>query len=391
MTIFVAAACMVLTASRYREWRGGLMLLACLFLAVAMHELGEVFRPFFPFLDEPENIPVAAFIILGVLLAALNYGTTATGFKVVYSNRRFPLLVWGLLLSSVLPNMADSRTVWGYFVPSADNTRPVRELAENAVEMLGYVMMLNWAVLFLKDKWRTRRRARVSPHEHLVFEHPLVEIGHGSRRVCYRIGDTGFCAKFYKRPEDCTRDKMKPSVRRDISRRRFNKVKNSCSQEVLVWEKFRHTMPEEIRSAMPQIMERVFHPVWGWGVLETFFQNPDGRPILPVEWEMDRPGNEHLVRSAYRQMEHYLELLIAHSAPFYEASNFFAWLQPDGTVKLRIVDFEPDSKTLFPIEAVWPWFRRRKLRRDAGRYLLHWRRKYNLDSVESDAATHSDT
>ena len=378
MTIFVAAACMVLTTFRYREWRGGLMLLACLFLAVAAHELGDFFHPLFPHLNEPENIPVIALIILGVLLAARNYGTTAAAIKAVYSNRRFPLLVWGFVLASLLPNMVDNHAIWKHLLPNSDNTRPVRELAEYAVELLGYVMLLNWSILFLKDKWKVRRRANVSPHAHLIFENPLVEIGHGSRRVCYKIGDTGFCVKFYKRPEDCTREKMKPSVRRDIRRRRFNKFKNSCSQEVHVWEKFRHIMPEEIRNALPPVMERVFHPTWGWGVLETFFQNPDGRPILPVEWEMDRPGSTHLVRSAYQQMSHYLQLLIIHSAPFYEASNFFAWLQPDGSVKLRIIDFEPDSKTLFPLEAVWPWFRRQKLRRDANRYLHHWRKKYGL-------------
>jgi len=50
----------------------------------------------------------------------------------------------------------------------------------------------------------------------------------------------------------------------------------------------------------------------------------------------------------------------------------------DGSVDLKIVDFEPSSKTLIPVEAVWPWFRRRKLARKADRYLRHIREKYGV-------------
>ena len=121
-TIFVATACMVVPAIRYREWRGGLMLLACLFMAVAMNELEDFFRPCFPTMHEPELVPIVAFVVLGILLAAVNYGTTVAGLKAVYSNRRFPLLVWGMCLSSFLPNVAESRAVWGFFVTSAENT-----------------------------------------------------------------------------------------------------------------------------------------------------------------------------------------------------------------------------------------------------------------------------
>jgi hypothetical protein len=269
-----------------------------------------------------------------------------------------------------------SRGLWQSVLPVVTDSHSIREVAEHAVEFLGYIVLLNWAILFLKDKW-TRLEPRSTEHEHLLHEYPLIEVGRGTRRVCYKIGDTGFCAKFYIRPEECSGDRMKRSIRWDIFWRRFNKFKNSCSQEVHVWAKFRHEMPREVKDAMPPVMERVFHPEWGWGVLETYYTNPDGNAIIPYEFEIARQTPENREK-IYDLASRLLDVLISCSATFYEPGNFHVLIGVDGSITLKIIDFEPNSKAAIQVEAVWPWFRRRKLARKSERYLRHLREKYGV-------------
>ena len=377
--ILLAAAMMAAAAWRRREWRGGLLFVTCIFLAGAAQECEEALEPLFPGFREPETPVTVAFIALGCAFAWAYRGSTRIALAAIWRNRRLPLLVWGGLFISLFPNVAKAKFVWAALAPPDVGTHAVREAAESAAETLGCVLLLNWAVLFLKDKWAALTRRTPSPHEHLIAENELVEVGRGSRRVCYRIGETGFCAKFYIPPEECVPGRMKKSVRRDIAWRRFNKWRNSCSQEIYFRQRFGASMPEEIREAMPEVMERVFHPKWGWGVLETLYVNPDGRTIIPAEWEADLKRDPAFSREVYRRIKRMLGLLIGCSAHFYEASNFFAWLQPDGSFRLKIIDFEPESKTLIPLEYFWPWFRRRKLRKDARRYLAHLREKFALE------------
>lgn len=217
-------------------------------------------------------------------------------------------------------------------------------------------------------------------HAYLLETEELVEVGHGSRRVCYRLGNSGFCVKFYKRPEDCVPGRMKKSILRDIAAKRFSKQRNSSSREVYVAHRFRHALPPGVTSHLPETIERVFHPVYGWGILETYYTNPDGSAIIPYEYElrrqMDRPD---VRREIYIQARDLLLAMIAAGAPFYEPGNFHTLFHPDGTIETKLIDFEPDAKTLIPLEVVWPWFRRWKLRRKAKRYLASMRKRYHID------------
>lgn len=376
-TILVAALSMLLAALRHREWRGGLLLLGCVFLSAAMNEPEGIFRRIFP-IDEPELPAIVFFLLLGVVLAVRNRGTTLVALRAVYANRRFPVLVWGLCLVSFLPQLGTDKHVWAAMLPEAYSTREARELVEHGIEFLGYVFLLNWALLFLKDKWKVLTRRVPSPHEHLLKEQIWQRVGWGgTRRNCYRLGDSGFCVKFYKPPASCVPGKMKQSIRRDIGWRRFNKSRNSSSQEVHLYNRLRHCLPESVRQCLPPVCERVFHPEYGWGVLETYYTNPDGTAIIPYEFEIARqtPANKRII---YDQAKALLERLIDLSATFYEPGNFHTLIRPDGGIETKIIDFEPESKMLIPLEAIWPWFRRRKLRRKARRYLKHIRETYGI-------------
>ncbi len=377
-----AAVCMIVPAVRHPKWRGGLAFLSCVFLASAANALEGLFGVFDgllgPYFKEPELLAIAFFLLLGAFIAWRNRGSTITALSAVYRNRRFPMLLWGLLFISVLPNVVQSKTVWGLFSSGAEISHETRETAENLFELVGSILILNWAILFLKDKWKVLEY-RPSPHAHLVFEHDLVEVGHGSRRTCYRIGETGFCVKFYKRPDQCVKGKMKRSVRRDIAWRRFSKARNSSSREVYVYELFRHSLPPAIREKLPPVVERVYHPIFGWGILETYYTNPDGTAIIPYEYEIKRQTSEPNKREIYIQARDLLIEMIAASAYFYEPGNFHTLFTTDGRIETKIIDFEPESKMLIPLEVVSAAYRRWKLRRKAKRYLKHIRETYHVD------------
>lgn len=384
LVILAAAACMFVPAVRHPEWRGGLMALGFVFLAAAADECeslwGGIFRDF---VHEPELIPILLALAAAVVCAVVWRGTFLTTASAVSRNRRFPILVWGLLFVSLLPNAAKAKGIWALCAPGVAATHGVRELAEDTTRLFGHVLLLNWAVLFLKDKWRIFG-PRTSRLNRLVFEHPLEEVGRGTRRVAYRIGETGYCVKFYYPQEQCVEAlKMQKSIQRDVKWRRFNKARNSSSAEVHVYKLFRHTMPADIRRAMPPVCERVYHPIWGWGILETYYTNPDGTAIIPYEFEIARstPADRERI---YALAVDLLERVARAGALFYEPGNFHVLRHPDGSLELKIIDFEPESKSAIPIERFSRALRSRKLRRKAKRYLARLRRKYGIRHVTLD-------
>lgn len=385
LSVLLAAAMMFAAAVRRREWRGGLLLVMCVFLAGAAQECEGVLRHVFSSFREPETPLTVAFLALGCVCAAMCRGSVAPALSAIWKNRRLPILVWGLLLVSIVPNVVKAKFVWSTFSTLEIGTHDVRETAEAASEFFGYVLLLNWAVLFLKDKWRLFARCSPSPHEHLLWSNELVPVGRGSRRCAYRIGDTGYCAKFYLPPEECAPGAMKASIRRDIGWRRFSRMYNSSSREVYVYGKLRHVMPQSVRDKMPPVCERVFHPKWGWGVLETFYANPDGTAVLPYINEIARRKSVEEKNFIYREARDLLMELIAHSAPFYEPGNFHVQELPDGRLVMKIIDFEPDPKVMLPLESVLPFLRRVKLRRKARRFLALLRSRYGVTAqVETE-------
>jgi len=218
------------------------------------------------------------------------------------------------------------------------------------------------------------------PHAHLLAEHPLERVGWGgTRRICYKIGETGFCVKFYKPKSLYGPDRTRPDIQREILVRRFDIRHNSSSAEVAAYERQWYRQPEEIRAKLPPVVERVFDPELGWGILETYYTNPDGTAIIPYEFEIKRQTSGERRREIYRQAKELLERLSVCSVPFYEPGNLHTLIRPDGGIETKIVDFEPESKMAVPLEAIWPWFRRLKLRRKAKRYLRHIRETYGIE------------
>ena len=171
---------------------------------------------------------------------------------------------------------------------------------------------------------------------------------------------------------------MKPSIRRDILRRRFSFERNSSSAEVLCHERFWMKQSDAIRSKLPPVVERVFHPKWGWGILETYYTNPDGTAIIPYEFEIKRQTSVERRREIYDQAKTFLEELAKVAAPFYEPGNFHTLVRPDGGIETKLVDFEPISKLAIPFVKFCPWLRRLTIRSKAQKYLKRIREKYGI-------------
>ena len=222
-----------------------------------------------------------------------------------------------------------------------------------------------------------------APHAHLLRECLWERVGYGgSRRVCYKLGDSGFCVKFYKPEELCEveqrRKKKCAGIQREIRARRFDVRRNSSSLEVAVYENFWMKQSLAIRSRLPPVVERVFDKKLGWGILETYYTNPDGAAIIPYEFEIERQTSPERRREIYNQAKEFLEELAKVAAPFYEPGNFHTLIRPDGGIETKLIDFEPISKMAIPLVTFCPWLRRLTLRRKARKYLKHIREKYDI-------------
>ena len=223
-----------------------------------------------------------------------------------------------------------------------------------------------------------------SPYEHLLHEQPWERVGHGgSRRICYKLGDSGFCVKFYKPEELCEveqRRKQKcAGIQREIRARRFDVRRNSSLLEVAVYENFWMKQTPAIRARLPPVVERVFDEKLGWGILETYYTNPDGTAIIPYEFEIERQASMANRREIYRQAKEFLEELAQIAAPFYEPGNFHTLIRADGGIETKLIDFEPISKVTIPLVKFCPWLRRLTIRRKTRKYLRHIREKYGID------------
>ena len=208
-------------------------------------------------------------------------------------------------------------------------------------------------------------------------KYPLKRVGvGGARRACWKIGDTGFCVKFYKDEAMLEADGIKEKIRREVRRKRFDKERNISVLEVRVYEHYLRTMPKAVVESLPEAAELVCDPELGYGILETCYVNPDGTAVIPYEFEFRRQTPE-MRELIYDQAKELLEVLIDKAAYFYEPGNFHVLLRPDGGFELKIVDFEPTSKMLFTLPWLPVW-RRAILRRKARNYLASMRRKFSI-------------
>ena len=203
----------------------------------------------------------------------------------------------------------------------------------------------------------------------------MTEVGRGSRRVCTRISGTDLCMKRYRDDGD-----VGESVRREIARCRHDRRRNTCAQEYDYLQELKGLLPADVLSVFPETFELRYDAKLGWHLVETLVLNGDG--TVPDRFSRTYRGAPAALRprlyAAFRNLMHAFE---AAAVRFYDPQNVLVqWdgKQYEGEFRLRIVDFEPASRTLLPVDSLCPALRRMKLRRRVERYLWqHVRAKYN--------------
>lgn len=202
--------------------------------------------------------------------------------------------------------------------------------------------------------------------------YPLKKLGVGARRVCYRIGDTGYCVKFLRTLADDPCRKLGWKLRRMLKKDRFDPRRNLNCLEAEAMNRYRVLAGPRIAAALPEVVETVFDDEFGYGVVMSELKNADGSGVESVIIDMMSRKDSVYNRECFRRMRELVNDLIEVSAPFYEADNFVVQYRADGSFALRIIDFEPVGKKLLAPENLFAWYRRWFCHRQAVKSLGRW-------------------
>lgn len=216
----------------------------------------------------------------------------------------------------------------------------------------------------------------------------MTEIGKGSRRICFRMPGSMLCIKRYR--DD---DGVGERVRREISRCRFDRARNTCAQEYDYIRSLAVKLPQRVFAVFPETMELKEDTAHGWYLVESLVLNGDGS--IPERFSRTCCAADAQMRrrllAAYCNLVH---ALMVSAVRFYDPQNVLVqWERRpfEGTFRLRIVDFEPASRAFIPVDFVCPAFRRMKVYRRVKRYLrqhvaatynpLPWRERVTWDGL----------
>lgn len=208
----------------------------------------------------------------------------------------------------------------------------------------------------------------------LFLEGKMERLGMGSRRACYRIPDTGLCVKCYRSDAEIKEGKyngtvaLAPSVVHEITKARFDEKRNTSCQEYRYWEKLKEKLPPDIFSVFPQKMECVVVSARGWCLIEESIENFDGsepEDFKTVYFASDEKGKKRLLSAFLRLIESFR----IYAVRFYDPQNLLVQRTSNEDFVLRIVDFEPASRSFMPFDSMLPSLVRMKTMRRARRWI----------------------
>lgn len=206
-------------------------------------------------------------------------------------------------------------------------------------------------------------------------------IGMGSRRACYRLpGNDRLCIKCYRSDEEIRQGKttlaskgepLSKTVVKEILSCRFDEKRNTCCQEYRYWKTLLSNAPRELKGMFPETIEILPTKTRGWCLVEELMLNDDGTPIVKFYSAFkaaDAAGRKELAR-LFDCLE---SMLIRHAIRFFDPQTVMVQ-KTEGTFRLRIPDFEPATRTLIPIDTVFPALIRMKIKRRFSRYRKTWK------------------
>jgi len=212
--------------------------------------------------------------------------------------------------------------------------------------------------------------------ENLLKSGAAKRLGIGSRRACYALPGGGLCVKCYRNDAEIAEGKhpgrlpFKPiakSVAQEISRFRFDERRNTCCQEYAYWKELKERLAPDVIAFLPSVMEKVLVPSRGWCVVEELILNADGSPVRKFheEWVLADEGKRAKLLAA---LDAFAGLIERHAIRIYDPQNILVQKLGDGSMRLRVTDFEPASRTLISLDRLSPAITRMKIRRRMARY-----------------------
>lgn len=210
--------------------------------------------------------------------------------------------------------------------------------------------------------------------EALFREGRMERLGMGSRRACYKIPGSAFCVKCYRSDEEIEEGrcggsiKLSSSVVREIKWARFSKRRNTSCQEFRYWQKLRNKLPKELFALFPQRMELVCSSSRGWCVVEELVENYDGTKVQSFAQEY-RAAGESGKQALLVALNGAIEGLLKFAVKLYDPQNIVVHWTSSETFSLRVLDFEPVTRCLIPLDSMVPVLVREKTKRRFKRYL----------------------
>lgn len=208
----------------------------------------------------------------------------------------------------------------------------------------------------------------------LFLEGKMRRLGMGSRRVCYKIPASNLCVKCYRSEDEIKEGKyngsvaLAPSVVSEIAKARYDEKRNTSCQEYRYWKMLKEKLPSEVFAAFPQKMECVLVPVRGWCLVEERLENFDGSE--PEDFKSAYfAADDKIKKSLLSAFLRLIEQFRFYAVRFYDPQNLLVQRISNEDFVLRIVDFEPASRSFLPIDSILPPFVRRKTMRRARRWL----------------------
>ncbi len=213
--------------------------------------------------------------------------------------------------------------------------------------------------------------------DELFSSNALERIGMGSRRSCYRLPCGKLCVKCYRSDEEILEGKypghadtvpLSRSVVKEIQKFRFDEKRNTSCQEYRYWKRLRDRLHPDVFSVFPQTFECVFVPSHGWCIIEEIVQNFDGSDSKPFATAY-RQANDSMRSDLLMSLNTVVSNLIASSVRLYDPQNIVVQMLTEEKFRLRLVDFEPATRCLIPIDSMLPSLARIKTRRRIKRWL----------------------
>lgn len=204
----------------------------------------------------------------------------------------------------------------------------------------------------------------------------LVLIGMGSRRACYRLpGNDRLCIKCYRSDEEIRQGKttlaskgepLSKTVVKEILSCRFDEKRNTCCQEYRYWADVICKSGDELKAYFPYTMEMVLVPSRGWCLVEELITNEDGSAVVRfmTAWKAAGTDERKKLFAALSRLE---DAFVKGSIRFFDPQNIMVQ-RAQGELRLRVPDFEPATRTLIPVDVLFPAVTGLKIRRRFKRY-----------------------